>query len=259
MQLLLLHQRRGAGGHQQAQVHLTAHDVVGDLRAPAIGHVHQLDLGLVLHHLHRQMQHGAHARRGVGQRVGLRPRQRDELAHVPRGQAGAGQQHDGRGGHQGDRLQIRFGVVLHGGIDQAGHADGAVEAHHQRVAIGPGMRGLRHAQHSARARHVIHDDGLLEPVRQFLRHQPGGGIDVAAGAERHDQGQGPGFGPGGFGGHGRSGAQRSRQRGDGQEQTFEHGGNGRMRARSGREEGRRRHPTQILVITEMLYFYRFIR
>ncbi|KAG1318648.1 hypothetical protein G6F63_015123 [Rhizopus arrhizus] len=84
------------------------------------------------------------------------------------------------------------------------------------------MGGAGHAQHAACARHVVHDDRLVQPFGQLLRNQTRRGVHVAARAERHDQGQRLRARPGRLGTGGRGDAQRGRQHGHGQEQAFEH-------------------------------------
>ncbi|MOA02242.1 hypothetical protein D3C78_1216850 [compost metagenome] len=186
--------------------------------------MHHLDVGALLHHFHRQVQHRPHARAGVGQLARLAAGQGDHLGHGLGGKTRARHQHHGRRRHQAHGNQVALGVVLHGCVDQLGHADRAVEAHQHGIAVGLGRDRLAHAQHAAGAGHVVHHHRLLQAFAQLLADQARGRVDVAAGAEGHDQGDGlerrPGGGRGQGRGHGK--CTRGRQAGGAEKRASEH-------------------------------------
>lgn len=58
------------------------------------------------------------------------------------------------------------------------------------MAVGRGARHLAGAERSAGARPVLHDDGLLQRMRQILRKQAGEDVSLATGGVRNDDGNG---------------------------------------------------------------------
>ncbi len=95
---------------------------------------------------------------------------------------------------------------------------GARVAHQHRIAVRLRACHLAGTDGAARARLVVHDDGLPQPLAQLERQQPRGNVGGAPGRARHDQGDGP-RGPG-IGCNGCRGAQPG---GSGQREAFEHG------------------------------------
>src|SRR5262249_2907253 len=83
---------------------------------PAIGDVDDIDAGLALEQLTREMDGAARARRRVGELARLRPGERDELGERVRGQRSAHHEHMRGIGDQTHESQIRPHVeaqVLH--------------------------------------------------------------------------------------------------------------------------------------------------
>ena len=66
-------------------------------------------------------------------------------------------------------------------------AFGLEERHQQRVAVGLRLGGGLGADVAARARPVVDDDALAEPLRQRLRDDARRGVDAAARRPGHDQ------------------------------------------------------------------------
>ena len=184
VRLGVLQQRRHRAEHG---LHFARENRRVGRRVALVGNVHEVDLGGVLQHLHRQVRRGAVAGRGVVQLAGLALRERDELGQVARLHLRIDDQQVRRDRHQRDRREIRDRVVRKLRIRAGRDRVGAGRAERQRVAVGRRLgRGVG-ADRAAGARPVLDDHGLAEPLAQPLRHDAGDDVGRAARREADDE------------------------------------------------------------------------
>ena len=176
-------QRGGETGKQRLR--LAAEDV-GDCRADAaIRDVLEVDAGLYLELLHRQMRERPRTRRTVGELAFVRLRVVDELWQRLHRQRRGNDEDVGRATDHRDGREILDRIV-----GQLAHRRiRAVCAHvadHQRVAVGRGARGCLRADDAAAAALVLDDDGLAKRLLQAFANRPGDEIDAPARLHRRD-------------------------------------------------------------------------
>ena len=164
-QLAGLHLGHGQCGRQHGQLQVAALDGVEHLRVAGIGNVLGPERGAALEQLHAQVAHGAHAGRAVAPAAaGLGSGLQEGPAL---GRAGRRHQHQGRHADQADGLQVLDGVVAHGGVEQAGNRQVAVDHHAEGMAIA--RTGHLLACNVAACAHlVLDDDGLAQALFQRL-------------------------------------------------------------------------------------------
>ncbi|MNS86370.1 hypothetical protein D3C72_1202720 [compost metagenome] len=93
---------------------------------------------------------------------------------------------------RGDRCKI-LGRVVRKRLEQPLCNCVGIRHEQQREAIGRGPHHLLGSHHAARARLVVHDDGLAaEQLGHFLRHDAHGEIGYASRAEGHHDADGLG-------------------------------------------------------------------
>ena len=88
--------------------------------------------------------------------------------------------------NRGDVMdETEFELFIERGVDGVGKAD-----QKQRVAVGGSVQYGLGGDIAARARPVLDDELLAEPLRQPLRHKTGGDVGRAAGGETDDNAHG---------------------------------------------------------------------
>jgi hypothetical protein len=89
----------------------------------------------------------------------------------------------------GDEREV-LEAVAHAALDRDGDHVGRVDEA-DRVAVGPRPGELGEAELAARARAVVHHDGLPQRRRHEPRQRARGGVGAAARREGDDHGDGP--------------------------------------------------------------------
>ena len=157
-----------------------AHDGVDRLAAAAERHAHPVAALLLLQRLH--VEHERRAGREIGQRAGLRLRQRAELVDGLDAKLRVHHQHVDQVEGVGDRLQARFGIERHF-LEQelvvehrvgVGDADGVAVRRRVRAGAGAGVH---------RAAGAVLDDQRLAPLlAQLLAERAHEDVAQAPGA-----------------------------------------------------------------------------
>nr|AGH10048.1 type III effector NopBP [Bradyrhizobium japonicum] len=154
--------------------------------AAAIGHMHDLDAGLVAEHGHGEMAERADADGGVFDRAGRCLAGGDDLGKALIGTAGAGRDHIGRSADQQHRHQLALNIDRRLVEDRRDHRM-RVERHQERRAVGRALGDLRRAERAGGARLVLDHDDAVELCLQIALEQPRHRVGRAARRERHDQ------------------------------------------------------------------------
>jgi hypothetical protein len=178
--------------HVQA---LVAHEIkrAGDeivqrrSRAP-IGHVDDVEAGLLTQQHAGQMGGGACARRAVIQRARMRARIADEILQRRDRQAFAHDDVMRRDGQHADGREILDRIVMGRGIQRRTRDMRRHVVHQHRVAIGGRARRTHGAGRAARAGDVFDHEGLAERTREIFAVDARRDIGWSAGRERdHDR------------------------------------------------------------------------
>ncbi len=158
---------------------LTRYGVVSGLLAAAIGHVDDVDAGLQLEHLDRNVQRAADAVRAVVQlaRPGLGVG--DEFRQCLRRQLRIDRENRPRGGDQGYRRYVLGRVVRIVPFLERQHREfGGTD--HQGEAVGVGADQVLSADLSHGAGAVVDHDRLTEAGTHLLRIEPAEHVDQRA-------------------------------------------------------------------------------
>ncbi len=147
--------------------------------------MHDVDAGEMFQQLAGHVIVRARTGRAVIERARFRSRQREQLGQVLRRHGRVHHQHQVAVDQRRDRNQIahqliRF-LVVQRFVDGLRAGD-----HQQRVAVGRSLGDQVGADGGSGARAVVHDEGLVQGLAQFLGD--GAGVDVGrpAGAKRDD-------------------------------------------------------------------------
>eukprot|EP01136_Pigoraptor_vietnamica_P000419 Opistho-1_new@25714 len=200
---------RALGAHDAQQLGLAGADVLeGDAgvadeiglarehvlqrrRRAAVGHVRHLRAGGLLEQLAGQVRRRARAGRGVRERAGLGSRQRDQFAHVLRGQLRLGDEVHLRAPDRGHRREVarrqqaRLEERGVGGLDRSRRDE-------EGVAVGRGAHHFGGRDVAAGAGLVVDQHGLAERLRQRLREDARHHVGAAAGRKADDHADGLG-------------------------------------------------------------------
>ena len=129
----------------------------------------------------------ARSRRAVVESGRLGAHLRQEILEVARNVLRVDDQHLWHVGHQRQRHEVFFNVVIKFGVHRRRNRM-VHRAHEQRVAVG--LRSGRNAgaQRAARAAPVVDDELLAGQPGKLRRQRAGKGVGAAAGRKRHDDG-----------------------------------------------------------------------
>jgi hypothetical protein len=155
--------------------------------AALVGNVIDLDGGELHQELDAEVAGAALAEGGDGDRAGLFARERHELGHVRRAQRWMRHHDHGRRRDLRDRLEVghRIEAELLDRVRQhrlVGHA-----LHHQRVAVGGGVRHEVGADRAARTAAVVDDERLAERSCEPLAEHTPEDVGRPAGRPRDDE------------------------------------------------------------------------
>jgi hypothetical protein len=147
--------------------------------------VHEIEAG---DPLERRARDEADAvRAGVAQAAGIGLHVGDELGHRRCRNPGVDDQHERKISDPRQRREIPHRVVGNA-LEKIGIGGmGAHRGHEDGVAVGRRARDCTRRNRAVCSRLVINHHRLLEGLAQLLADDAGGGIDAAAGGERHDQ------------------------------------------------------------------------
>ncbi|SPA01294.1 hypothetical protein CBM2626_B110236 [Cupriavidus taiwanensis] len=163
---------------------LAGHQCRQDRRAAVVGHVGELELRFHRQALAGQVGGAADAAGAEGQRVGMLLAVVDQLGHGLDRQLLAGEQEQWQLGHFRHRHQVG-GLVAELRIQR--HI-GAVGGQHRDkgVAVRRRARSDADAQGAVGTGLVLDDDGLAQPLRDLLEHDPRDRVGGAARGVGHD-------------------------------------------------------------------------
>ena len=169
-------------------MHLSRDHVLQALRAPAVVHRYDVDLGDRLQQFAEQRQRRSRTGRrernlarivlGVFDQVGHRVHRQRRIDH----------QHQRVARHQRHHRQVLQRIVGELLIERRVDRERAARREQQRVTVRRGLRDGRGRCRGAGARAVLHDEGLAEPLGELLRHQPADDINRSTCGERHYDG-----------------------------------------------------------------------
>jgi hypothetical protein len=175
---------RGLQRHDR-RLDVTAHQIVERAAHPLVGHVHEIDAGLLLEQLHREMLRAAVPRRGVIELPRMLPGEVEKLAQGLRRQLRIDEQREPAGRDQRDRHE-----ALHR-IERELPAERRVGAERgrreeQRVAVRRALRDELGADVAGRAGTVVGDDADLPALAEPSAQGPRQDIRAGPGRVRHD-------------------------------------------------------------------------
>ena len=155
--------------------------------------MHEVDAGLVLQHLAREMRLAAAAVGRVVDRARLRLRECDQLGERIGRQRRIGdqqllQQHQHR-----DRDEVALGIVGKLCVEMRIDGERGIGRQQHRATVGSGARDGLGRDDGVGAGTVFHHDRLAPFVAQLLADEPPRTVDAAAGRERHHDGNGLGW------------------------------------------------------------------
>ena len=172
-------------GRDRRHIHLrVAADHGGRrLRRALVGHVHDVDLGILPQDLGREERRAGDTGRGEIELAGLLLGARDEVLQAVAGKVRRRRSRPAARTHARDAGKVLHRIELDALVDGAG--DGVpIRGEHQRVAVG---RRLGDRRGSGQARAVLDDDLLLPHVGQLVGEDARQAVGDAAGGERdHD-------------------------------------------------------------------------
>lgn len=154
-------------------------------RRPLVGHVVDLDAGLLCQHGHGQVRLGAGPCRGEVQPAGIGTAEVDEVRQILEG-TGCRYGHEQR--HRGDHAHRRevLLLVLRVGKHQRPVDQRPVRAHEQRVAVWLGTKDRFAADHAPCSAPVVDDHGLAQPGGHGLHGNAGREVGIAARGKWND-------------------------------------------------------------------------
>ena len=165
-------------------LNVVGEDVDQRIGATAIGHVQDVDAGLVAQHLEAQMRPGAGTRRAEGELARILLGVLEHLLeclHADRRMDDEAGHHVAEAGNRGKALGIVGYLAQQRQVDRR-----RVRGHQQRVAVGGCLhRGLG-ADQAARAASVLDDELLAEDLPELVAPRPSHNVGAAAGREWHD-------------------------------------------------------------------------
>lgn len=215
LQLAGLDVRLGRQGVDEHGRHRAADHVRQGLRAAAIRHVHQLDAGVLLQQLARQVVRLADPGRAIGQGARLGLGQGDEFLQVGRRHGRIDHQEVGQLDHLRDVGKVAPRVVGQLVVDVG--VDGMAGGHRpQRVAVARHARQRGGGDRAAAARQVLGHRRLSQPF-ESIRRRARDGVQDAPGRRGNNDLDGLGriglLGVCLHGRHGQGGQQRAGQPG----------------------------------------------
>ena len=131
----------------------------------------------------------ADPRRRIEELPRLRLRERDQLFDVLHWQRRMHREHAVAKADQRDRL-VRFGVLDAFRQLLIEQVTVCRRREHERVAVGRRRGGEVHAEDGTRSRTVVHQDRLLETLRELRRNDACDDVRASAGRPRHEQAHG---------------------------------------------------------------------
>ncbi len=151
--------------------------------------MHDVDLRGEPERLADHVVRGAGAWRSVGDRAGLRSRERDQLVERFCRHRGIDRKYHRHGNRLPYGLEVSQGIVPEPRLDRR-IDDEARKHHEQRVTVARGARGELVADHRPGARTILGDHRLPETFRHVLPEEPARHVGRAARREGHDDAQG---------------------------------------------------------------------
>ena len=167
-------------------VDMAAEHIVHRRAAAAVGHMRDLDAGLLAEHRHREMAERADADGGVFHRAGICLAGSDHVGNGLVRPLGIRGEDVRRGADQEHRQQILFDIQPRLFEDRGDHCV-RVEGHQKRRAVRRAFRDLDGAERAGRARLVLHQHGAAELGLQMGLQQPRQRVGGASRRERHHQ------------------------------------------------------------------------
>ncbi|MOA07769.1 hypothetical protein D3C78_1274870 [compost metagenome] len=174
-----------AGNIAKETVHM-AGDHVGDGgRRAFVGNVRELDLGMLIEQLHRQVRHAAGARRSHGQRCAGLARRGHKFRTGAVGCLGVHHQHFHIADHQRDRRQIGGGLVAELGVERGVDGDRAHAGQPERAGVGRCARDEVGSDGSIGSGLVLYHDSVAQFLAQLLGQGARHKVDRASWGEGH--------------------------------------------------------------------------
>ena len=146
----------------------------------------QLDAGEFRRHGQRDVLARALAGRGVGDRLRVGARERDQLLQILVGQILARHERVGPGDRETNGYEILERIVVELGIEPGIERDVGERAEQQRVAVGRRLGRCFRSDQRAGTDAVLHHQRLSEQGRQPIGQDARHGIEPAAGRLRYD-------------------------------------------------------------------------